>query len=330
MVRDGFCLMFSVCALVFILLLPSWAYGGFPAEAKQLLADGVGFSWEEARSRSVKILVQGKDRDGNWKRANIGSGFLISSDGLFVTAYHVMKYCLGHREAEAGFAVAVDCSSGPSGIQYIAQNRGGEFEIELISHLKGEESVNADVQTPDETIKLRDFVIGRLKFAPGGRFPHWQLKDFKTDVIDLARPGADFELKPLVPPRKVFVAGYAQDRDFGIAQGFLNVTEDYHRGYFAADISLYDREYLEAQNIPPDTQWGIAIENHMSGGAVIDFSGSVIGIVVNASGRNAGILSIENFLETFFSKFPIAGAVPAVLLTPTKTPLYLRYAPAAY
>jgi trypsin-like peptidase len=328
--RDDRFFKVSVCALVFLLLFPFWAYGSPLAEAKQQLADGVGFSWEEARSRSVKILVQGKDRDGNWKRVNIGSGFLISSDGLFVTAYHVMKYCLGNRETESAFAVAVDCSSGHPGLQYIAQNRGGEFEIELISHLKGEESIKDDVQTPDETIKLRDFVIGRLKFAPGGRFPHWQLKDFKTDMVDLARPRADFELRPLVPPRKVFVAGYAPGRDFAIAQGFLNVTEDYHRGYFAADISLYDREYLEAQSIPPDTRWGIEVENHMSGGAVIDFSGSVIGIVVNASGRNAGVLSIENFLETFFSKSPVAGAPPAVLLAPTKTPLYLRYAPAAY
>jgi hypothetical protein len=61
----------------------------------------------------------------------------------------------------------------------------------------------------------------------------------------------------------------------------------------------------------------------MSGGAVIDKSGSVIGIVVNGTGRAAGVLSIENFLQTFFSRSPRPGSRPALSLSPAETPLYL-------
>ncbi|MGH7831366.1 MAG: S1 family peptidase, partial [Candidatus Binatia bacterium] len=261
------------------------------------------------------------------KQANLGSGFLISPDGLFVTAYHVMKYCLRNKQGRHGFSVSVNCSTENPKLQYRAQNGGREFEIELISHLRKEDSTNGDVQTPDEIIKLRDFVIGRLKGASGMRFPYWELRDFKNSTIDLTHPRADFELRPLVPPKRVFIAGYPRNRDFAIAHGFLNLTEDRRRGYFAADIPVYANHYLETQGIPADTKWGIGVENNMSGGAVIDLSGSVIGVVVNGDAKTAGVLSIENFLETFFSRSARPAAQPAVFLAPTKTPLYLRAAP---
>jgi hypothetical protein len=62
----------------------------------------------------------------------------------------------------------------------------------------------------------------------------------------------------------------------------------------------------------------------MSGGAAVDSSGSLVGVVVNGNENTAGILSIENVLETFFSKAGKPGTRPAIILTPTKTPLYLR------
>jgi hypothetical protein len=49
-----------------------------------------------------------------------------------------------------------------------------------------------------------------------------------------------------------------------------------------------------------------------------------VGVVVNGNRNTAGILSIENILETFFSRNGKAGASPSILLTPTETPLYLR------
>jgi hypothetical protein len=66
------------------------------------------------------------------------------------------------------------------------------------------------------------------------------------------------------------------------------------------------------------------VENHMSGGAVVDPAGRVIGVVVNGNRNTAGILSIENVLSTFFSRTSSTESAPSLVLTPTATPLYLR------
>jgi len=181
--------------------------------------------------------------------------------------------------------------------------------------------------TPDEIIKQRDFVIGKLITQPGNRFSYWELPDFKPNAIRLSDPRADFELQPLLPPKKVFIAGYPRDRDLEIASGFLNLKDENHRGYFAADYKLYAPGYLEKEGISPDTRWGMRVENHMSGGAVVDAAGSLVGVVVNGNRNTAGILSIENVMETFFSRIGRFGASPAVILAPTETPLYLRENP---
>ena len=69
------------------------------------------------------------------------------------------------------------------------------------------------------------------------------------------------------------------------------------------------------------------VENHMSGGVVLDAEGNPVGIVVNGSNNTAGILSIENVLENFFSRQKQADAQPALRLAPTSTPLYLKTEP---
>jgi hypothetical protein len=48
---------------------------------------------------------------------------------------------------------------------------------------------------------------------------------------------------------------------------------------------------------------------------------------VNGNKNTAGILSIENVMKTFFSRVAHSGAPPAIILTPTETPLYLRENP---
>ena len=318
--------------LTFLVLLwlsfPSSALGNYLSKAEQLSAEGARFTWSEVESKSLKILLEYQDGEDNWRPANLGSGFLISPDGLFVTAYHVMKYCLlGHREVNR-FSESVDCSTARPRVRYKALNGDREFEIQILSHLREEDSTNGkSVHTPDEIIKQRDFVIGKLKTQPGIRLSYWQLPDFKPDTISLNNPRAEFELKLLLPPKRVFIAGYPRDRDLEIAFGFLNLKDENHRGYFAADYKLYAPGYLEKEGISPDTQWGMRVENHMSGGAVVDAAGSLVGVVVNGNRNTAGILSIENVMETFFSRIGRLGASPAVILAPTETPLYLRENP---
>ena len=263
--------------------------------------------------------------NGELRRANLGSGFLISADGLFVTAYHVMSYCLLNQKAKSRFAETVDCSIANPRARYKAQNGDQEYEIQILSHLTEEDSTNGKKQhTPDEIIKNRDFVIGRLKADPKIRFSHWELRDYEQGKISLTKPRADFELKPLMPPRKVFIVGYPRDGEFEIAHGFLNLTDEKHRGYFAADYKLYEPAYLKTEGIAPDTKWGIAVANHMSGGVVVDALGHPVGIVVNGNENTAGVLSIENVLETFFSRNRDSESQPQVILTPTKTPLFLK------
>jgi hypothetical protein len=62
----------------------------------------------------------------------------------------------------------------------------------------------------------------------------------------------------------------------------------------------------------------------MSGGAVVDADGFVVGLVVNGHANTTGVLSIENVLENFTSRSNMLGGDKAVVLTPTKVPLYLR------
>ncbi|HEY6365603.1 MAG TPA: hypothetical protein VI585_12515, partial [Candidatus Binatia bacterium] len=111
------------------------------------------FTWSEVKSKSLKIILEYQESEGNWRRTNLGSGFLISPDGLFVTAYHVMRYCLlGQREVNR-FGESVDCSSPEAHpqVRYKALNGDREFPIEILSHLSEADSTNGkNVHTPDE------------------------------------------------------------------------------------------------------------------------------------------------------------------------------------
>jgi trypsin-like peptidase len=285
---------------------------------------GVAFTWSHAQSRSVQILLEYRDPSGAWRRVTLGSGFLLSSDGLFLTAYHVMKYCLAAQRDTSGLSVKIDCSTARPGVRYIAVNEGKEFPIEVISHLKEADSTSGkEKHTPDEILKQRDFVVGKLK-TDITTFSFWRLKDFDHTAIDVNNPSADFQLTPLLPPKRVFIAGFPNDGNFVMSEGFLNLTEKHKRGYFAVDMKVYTTPYLESQGVAIDTQWGMRVENHMSGGAVVDSSGYVVGLVVNGNESTAGVLSIENILATFFSRAGSGGASPAVLLNPTDAPLFLK------
>ena len=210
-------------------------------------------------------------------------------------------------------------------MRYVAVNEEKEFPIEIISHLTESDSTNGKAKhTPDEIIKQRDFVLGRLKTGGTSTFSFWRLREFDQASIDLGNPNADFSLTPLMPPKRVFIAGFPNDHAFVMSEGFLNLTEGRRRGYFAADLKVYSAAYLQSQKVAADTRWGMRIENHMSGGAVIDSAGYVVGMVVNGNQNTAGILSIENILATFFSREGGSGARPALLLNPTDTPLFIK------
>jgi hypothetical protein len=311
---------------VVVCLFPAPVMSRFITSAEDFSASkDVDFSWTHARSRSVKILLEYLDKDNAWQRVNLGSGFLLSSDGLFVTAYHVMKFCLEAKRGDRGLSVNVDCSNARPHVRYVAINEEREFPIEVIAHLKEADSTNGKAKhTPDEIIKQRDFVVGKLKTDGAATFPYWRLKDFDQENIDTDNPDADFSLTPLMPPKRVFIAGFPNSHDFVISEGFLNLTEEHRRGYFAADLKVYSAAYLQSQNVAVDTQWGMRIENHMSGGAVIDAAGHIVGMVVNGNQNTAGVLSIENIVATFFSREGGSGARPAILLNPTETPLFLK------
>ena len=283
------------------------------------------FTWSEARSKSLKILLDYRDSDGSWQRVNLGSGFLLSSTGLFITAYHVMQHCLAPLREVSGLSVKVDCSTARPNVRYAAVHGAKEFPIEIISHLKEADSTaGKGKHTPDEIIKQKDFVIGQLKATEKTEFPFWPVKEFDSRLFTGRDPRADFDLTPLMPPKRVFIAGFPSEPDFVISEGFLNLTEKNRRGYFAADLKVYSEPYLASQGVALDTQWGMRVENHMSGGAVVDVAGYVVGLVVNGNQNTAGVLSIENILSTFFSQYGRSGAEPAVLIGPAETPLYLK------
>jgi hypothetical protein len=321
-----FLLRYLTLLVAFLFLLPAPALSRFSTSAEEFSASrGVAFTWSDARSRGVKIMLEYRDRDQVWRRVSLGSGFLLSSDGLFVTAYHVMKYCLATRRETSGLSVKVDCSTVRPEFRYIAENEGREFAIEVTSYLREADSTNGkEKHTPDEILKQKDFVVAKLKTTRRERFSYWRLQDFDNKRIESASPKADFSLTPLLPPKRVFIAGFPSDHNFVISEGFLNLTERYNRGYFAADLNVYTIPYLESQGVDADTKWGMRVENHMSGGAVVDSSGYVVGLIVNGNHNTAGVLSIENILSTFFSRIGASGARPAVLLGPTRTPLFLK------
>jgi S1-C subfamily serine protease len=320
-VRTLLCLILTLV----LLSLPSRGFSEFITSADDLAKQRVDFTWSEVRSKSIEIFVEYRSANADWRRITLGSGFLISSDGLFVTAYHVMKFCLENEKGENGLSVNVDCSTAHDGMKYVAVNGDREFEIQVISHLNEADSTSGkDIHTPDEIIKHRDFIIGKLKANEGHPFTYWQLRDFDENLINVGAARADFQLTPLMPPKRVFIVGFPKNRDFVISEGYLNLTEKNRRGYFAANYGVYTSNYLESQGFALDTRWGMGVENHMSGGPVVDASGNIIGLVVNGNRDTAGILSIENVLANFFSRVGKAKERPAVILNPTETPLYLR------
>lgn len=317
---------FRYLALIAVLFLaPRPAAGNFITSAEEFAqSSAAAFSWQDAKSRSVKIVLEYREPDETSRRIDLGSGFILAADGLFITAYHVMKYCLAAQRDSSGNSVSIDCSS-PGKIRYLAVNEGLEFPIEIVAHLREADSTRGkDSHSPDEIIKQRDFVVGRISAPASHRFSYWSLRDFDPAMIDLNDPAADFTLVPLLPPRRVFISGFPGKQGFVVSEGFLNLTEENRRGYFAADLPVYSPAYLDSQGVPRDTRWGMRVDNHMSGGAVVDSAGYMVGLVVNGDGRTAGILSIENVLATFFSREAEGGAAPALRLDPTGTQLFLK------
>ena len=71
----------------------------------------------------------------------------------------------------------------------------------------------------------------------------------------------------------------------------LNLTETQRRGYFAANYDVYSRRYLESHGLGRETRWGMSVQNHMSGGPVLDSSGYLVGV---AAPRKKGRENILN------------------------------------
>jgi S1-C subfamily serine protease len=75
--------------------------------ADQLDDSGATFTWSDIRTKTVEILLESHDTDGEWRDASLISGVVISADGLFLTAYHVMKFCLENDKGNDGLSVSI-------------------------------------------------------------------------------------------------------------------------------------------------------------------------------------------------------------------------------
>jgi hypothetical protein len=51
--------------------------------ADQLEESGATFTWSDIRTKTVEILLESHDTDGEWRDASLISGVVISADGLF-------------------------------------------------------------------------------------------------------------------------------------------------------------------------------------------------------------------------------------------------------
>ena len=130
-----------IIGVLFFLSSPSLVGGEIITSADQLEARGVNFTWSDVKTKTVKILLEYQEPDGKWRRASLGSGFVISPDGLFLTAYHVMKFCLDKVRANHGLSVNLDCSTAQKP-RYKALAGEREFDIQIISHLSETDSTH--------------------------------------------------------------------------------------------------------------------------------------------------------------------------------------------
>ena len=112
------------------------SFASFITTANGLASQGVNFTWSDVSAKTVRIVAEYSDENAAPKQVSLGSGFLISPDGLFVTAYHVMKFCLTEKKrGSSALATVVDCSNPKNLICYRAYNGEDQFGIEIVSYL---------------------------------------------------------------------------------------------------------------------------------------------------------------------------------------------------
>jgi hypothetical protein len=66
--------VFTLLAVLW-LSFPTAALGNYLSKAEQLAAEGAKFTWAEVESKSLKIILEYQEGEGNWQRTNLGSDF---------------------------------------------------------------------------------------------------------------------------------------------------------------------------------------------------------------------------------------------------------------
>jgi len=126
-------------------------FAGFIITADELACQDVNFTWSDVTPKRSKSSPE---------------------YSLFVTVYHVIKFCLAvKKRGSSALPTVVDCSNPKNLIGYRAYNGEDQFGIEIVSYLSETESASGkdrQTQTPRLYNRQAPWHEQSAVFATGG------------------------------------------------------------------------------------------------------------------------------------------------------------------